>query len=273
MTQLHELLAVEGDLRGEAKLVKEEARIEFTKRTEHFRGTLKRLEMYDEDRKSEELEERTELTSTVKQKLDYISKALSRFWDLKLQKETSNQEAKADLVIDGQTFISNLPVTFLLSMEEELKQFRKVCEEIPTLQAGIEWKIDELVGDDVYQTVYPIVKHKTEKTIQHKVLVQPTKEHPAQVREWSEDKPVGNYITHQWCGMISSAEKSALLGRIDKMIRAFKKARQRANTQEVSKREIAKVIFRFILVQKPHIKREILDGTENEPRIELHTKE
>ena len=46
--------------------------------------------------------------------------------------------------------------------------------------------------------------------------------------------------------MISPAEKSALLGRIDKLIQATKKARQQANAAEVVNREIGRKIMDYI---------------------------
>jgi len=247
MAHLHELLAVEGDLRGEKDKIREETLTTFSKKANLFSGFIKTLEMFDDSRREEEAgsEERVELVTTVPDKLKYMSGAFIRFWDAKLQKEVSNQEAKANITIDGQEIFKDLPVTFLLSMEEELKQLRKLYEAIPTLQPGISWIKDPQKGENFYKTEHPQVRHKTEKTVQHKILVAPTKEHPAQIREWSEDKPVGRYTTEQWCGMVSSAEKSAILGKVDKMLRAVKKARQRANNQVVQERTIAKEMFDY----------------------------
>lgn len=244
--KLHELLAIEGDLKGEKDKIKEEAIVDFKNKSGLFLGQLKKLEMFAEERANEQGEDRQALTETVRKKLDYMSKAFSRYWDVKVQKESANQEARADVEVDGVVLFSDLPVTFLLSMEEELKQLRKVYDGIPTLQPGVEWEIDAAEGEDVYKTKYPVEKSRTEKTIEHKVLVQPTKEHPAQITEWSEQRPVGKVITTTWSGMLSPAEKSKMLGNLDKVLRAFKKARQRANGQETKKREIGKEIFDYI---------------------------
>lgn len=246
--QLHELLAVEGDLKGEKNKIKEEAVVAFSKKSNLFLGAIRTLEMFDEARKEEEPAgtERQEIATTVPAKLDYMSRAFTRFWDAKLQKETANQEARADVVIGKSVFIKDMPVTFLLGMEEELKQLRVTCDGIPTLQPGIEWIRDSQKGIGYWKALHPITKHKTEKIIQSKIIVPPTTEHPAQIREWTEDMPVGRYVTESWSGMISPAEKSNILGKIDIILRAFKKARQRANNQEVKKATIGKQIFDFI---------------------------
>ena len=123
---------------------------------------------------------------------------------------------------------------------------RKIYDVVPTLQPGVEWQLDPQKGEGYWKASHPLVKHKTEKTIQSKIIVPATKEHPAQIREWSEDRPVGKYVQENWSGMVSPAEKSKLLGNIDKILRAIKKARQRANNQEVSKLSIGQQIFDFI---------------------------
>jgi len=244
--KLHELLAVEGGAKGEKDRIKEETLVTFAKRAHLFTGYIKKLHMLAEERKTEEGEERQSLSETVHDKLDYMSDSFTRYWDIKLQKESANQEAKADVEIDGVAFCKDLPVSFLLSMEDELKQMRKVYDSIPTLQPGIAWEEDNLTKQGAYKTSHPTEKNKTEKTVEHKVIVPPTKEHPARVSEWTEDRTIGKYITTSWSGMITPTEKSLMIGRVDKMLRAFKKARQRANCQETKKRHIGKDIFKFI---------------------------
>lgn len=244
--QLHELLAIEGDLKGEKDKVRDEAIVTFGKKPGLFLGQLKKLEMLDASRVAEQGEERHALSETVPKKLSYLSKAFARYWDVKVQKESANQEARTDVEIDGTVMFTDLPVTFLLGMEEEMRQLRKVYDAIPTLQPGVDWKKDDTLGKDVYKAVHPVVKNKTEKTVEHKVLVPATPEHPAQITQWNEDKTVGKYTTHSWSGMVSPAEKSKMLGKLDKVLRAFKRARQRANTQETKKLQVGKLIFDYI---------------------------
>lgn len=247
-SQLHELLAVEGDLKGEKDKIKDETLNTFDKKTNHFLGGIRTLEMFDESRSAEEAAgmEKQNMTTSVPEKLEYMSSAFIRFWDAKLQKETANQEAKADIIIDGKEFAQDVPVTFLLGMEEELKQLRKVYDKIPTLQPGIRWEKDPQKGEHYWVTSDPIIKHKTEKCIQHKILVPATENHPAQVREWTEENPVGKYVTTNWSGMVSPAEKSIMLAKLDKVLRAVKKARQRANNTITKKVNIGRMIFDFI---------------------------
>lgn len=242
---LHELLAVEGDLDGAHKKILEETRVTFTKKQDHFMGQHRKLEMFVEDGINYP-EEHKAIDTTVQEKLDYMKKTEIRYFDAMLQKEATNQTARADLVIDGITIGSSLPATFLLGMETRLKYLRSAYEVIPTLQPGVEWEKDASQGHSIYKIAKPTEKLKTETIIEPVVLYKATKEHPAQIKEVSKVITVGKYILTSWSGMITPAEKSALLEKIDKLIRAFKQARQRANTTEVVKTSIGKELFAYI---------------------------
>lgn len=242
---LHELLAVEGDLDGAHKKILEETKTTFTKKAEHFLGLHRKLKMFVDDNIIHP-ETNKPIDTTVNEKLKHLQKTEIRYFDAMLQKEATNQCATADLIVDGVTIAHELPATFLLGMETRLKHLRGVYEVIPTLQPGIEWEKDTNIGKDVYKTVHPDEKLKTETIIEPVVMYPATKEHPAQVKEMSKVVNVGKYITTTWSGMITPAQKSNLLSRIDKLIRAFKTARQRANTTEVKLKTIGKEIFTFI---------------------------
>lgn len=245
MSVLHELLAVEGDLEGAHKKILEETKNTFSKKAEHFMGQLRKTEMFVEDG-IDYPESYKKIDTTVSAKLSHMEKTEVRYFDALLGKEATNQAAVADLVVDGVTLGTSLPATFLLGMENRLKHLRAVYEAIPTLQPGYNWIPDEQEGKGVYRVDRPDEKLVTKTVIEPVVLYQATKEHPAQVKEVSKTHNVGKYVTTTWSGMISPAEKSVLLGRIDKLIRAFKKARQRANTTEVVNRSIGKELFAYI---------------------------
>lgn len=248
MAQLHEVLAVDRDLEAVAKKMCEEAIVTFTKKTEHFVGTHKRLEMFDDSRKQEEKgqEEIKALTTTVQDKLQYVAEHLIRHIDCLVQKESTNQLAMATVMLNGKPFFPSLPATMLLALENKLTQWRKMYEEIPTLEPTVEWKQDEALGKNVFKAANDVVKHKTEKIMKPIVLYPHSDKHPAQVKESTLDVPVGNYISIQWSGKITPARKSLLLGRIDALLAEVKKARQRANSQEVTDIQIGKRIFDYL---------------------------
>jgi hypothetical protein len=247
MGKLHELLAVEGNLEDTYRKVLEEAKVTFHKKADHFIGSHKKLKMHDVADEHLETEEFKHMDTTVPDKLDYLSEHIIRYFDATLQKEATNQDAKADIIIDGVTIAKDMPATFLLGLEARLKYVRSVIEYSPTLSPGIEWEKDAALGDRVWKRKHPEEKFKYAKTFMHKTLYDATKEHPAQIEKWEENVAVGKYIIETTSGMLSPLEKSQLIGRIDKLIQAVKKARQRANTADVKKVDIGKTLMDYIL--------------------------
>lgn len=232
MGKMHELLAVEGNLVGLFTKVMKEAAVTFSKKPDHFLEHHKQLKMFDDDREFEQAaaEEHKAMVTTVDDKLEYVWGHVTNYIDLLYQKEMTNRNASADLVIDGNVIEENVPATFLLTLEQKMTKFRELCELVPTLAPGTVWELDKDRGRGIYKAQKAEVNRKTEKAIGHKVLYEATAEHPAQVTEWSHDIHVGDFTTYRWSGMLSPAEKSELLTRIDKVIMAAKRARMKANT-------------------------------------------
>lgn len=245
MAKLHELLAVEGDLEGIYKKILDETAATFTKKGDRFFGAVRTMEWFEEGNPPIPAEHQA-LTTTVKAKLDYQKNAVIRYFDALLQKERTNQDARADIIVDGAIIATNLPATFLLGLESRLKRVREVYDKIPTLPPNIKWEKDATKGDDIYSRIHPEEQLKTEKIFKVQVLYDATKEHPAQVEKIPETKNVGVYKREVWTGLLSPADKSVLLGKIDKLIQSVKKARQRANTTKVVGKTIGKELFAYI---------------------------
>jgi hypothetical protein len=245
--KLHELLAVEVDLEGAYQKIIKETIQTLTKRTDHFNGFTRTLEIFQpEDGEPEPPTEHKAIDTTVTAKLDYQKDHIIRYMDAVLQKEATNQTAKANIEIDGKVIAKDVPVTFLLALERFLARLRDVYSAIPTLPPGIDYDPAPDEGPNIYKRRYPKKEYKTEKRIVPQILTKATKEHPAQVDKISQTFNVGMYTRQELCSMITPAEKSVLLARIDEMSRGIKMARQRANRAEVVIREMGKSIFDYI---------------------------
>lgn len=248
MPKLHEILAVESDVEGKYRKILEEAADSFKNKHHLFSASNVSYEPFDEDKRALESEiEYKEMSTTVDKKLAYMFKSVEKYLNVVYQKDTANQEANGDIKIGDVTVASNVPATFLLGLENKLKHVKNTLLNIPTLQPGISWISDTNKGEGVFVTEHPIKKFRTKKVTEHKILVPATKEHPAQVEKWNEDIKVGVRTDTQWSGTYKPARKSELLERIDAMIHAVKKARTRANQQEVKKADIAKSVIDYIL--------------------------
>lgn len=150
--------------------------------------------------------------------------------NLRFQKESSNTVATADVVIGKDTLATNVPVVVLIQLESKLNDVRAFIENIPILNPTYVWTWDENLEvwrSEVVETV------RTRKVNRHKILVEPTKEHPAQIREWQEDIPVGRWKSVLYSTAIPVAQRRKLQSRAEDLISAVKMARERANAVEV----------------------------------------
>jgi len=248
MGKLCEAIAVVGELEGAYKKILDESKKTFKDKQAHFMAFVKRYEPFAEEEKATEaIEEQKSLDTTVNAKLEYMFESVVNYIDCFAQVEATNQVAKADLIVDGKTLVANVPATVLLGLESKLRVMKEVLDEIPTLAPGISWKKDASKGPNIWKREQDEVSFRTRKEPKSKTLYEATKEHPAQIEKWSENVNIGKYITSHWCGMLSPAEKSDLLGRLDKLTRAVKVARQRANIAEVVDIHIADKLVSFLM--------------------------
>lgn len=249
MAQLHQLLAVEGDLEGIFKRAVAETQGIFG-RADAFQAWHERFEV-TADGTPPEADKHKEMVTTVPAVLGELGGHTVRFLDAVLQKEATNQKAMAPVIVDGTEITKPLPATFLLGLETKLKAVRKAIAAAPTLDPGVAWKPDPDTGENVRKRVHAGTRNKTKKTVKHQVLVEAKIADgvglPAQIEKWNEDVPVGTYTKNEWTGMITPAEKTAILDRVDKLSRAVKKARTKANETEVEKVEAGQSIMNFIL--------------------------
>jgi len=251
--ELHELLAVQGDLEANARRVTLEGKETFSDRESHFEGRHRSLRMFREQDQHLEAsgEEHQELTTTTDAKLKYVQGPIGKFWDCVLQKERTNQDARADVTVDGQLIGADIPAGALVAFERELKEYRGLLDTLKTLPPGRKWvKDDTLSAADgtkgVYLDAHSDKKLKTVQTIGYKILVPADEHHPAQVEKWKENEPVGEFTQETVSGKITPAEKSRMLANVSTLISAIKKARMRANKAPIVKVSVSKAFFDFI---------------------------
>jgi len=248
--QLHQLLAVESELRNQAAKIYQETIVTFTKKEGHFDGMVRTYEPKIEGEDVTELPpEIKEVVTTVEEKLEHTEKALTKSIDAQLSKDETNANGttRAEVVIEGdgeEMKLGEFSATSLLSLENTLTKIRALYDAIPTLDPAKKWEEDE-TRTGIYKTSEQVT-YRTEKQPQVITLAPATKEHPAQTQLLSIDKQVGLFRVVYSSGRITPREKSEKLERIDRLIRAIKKARARANQSEVLQTKIARQIFSYI---------------------------
>jgi hypothetical protein len=249
MGKLHELLAVEKDMKDVFTKILDETAKTFNQRSAHFLETRKSYRPFNEEDKDLPDEEHTPMVTTVEDKLSYAQGPIIRFIDVELQKERANQSATADIKVelpDGtvKTILEKAPVTFLVQMESALERIRKVYDEIPTLDPARTWAKDA-TKTSVW-VADPIKRVRTKKVPQVLVKYDATDKHPAQTEIVQMDQAVGEWTHSFSSGALSPKQKSQILDRIERLIAGVKIARAKANSQEVESVRVGKNLFNFI---------------------------
>ena len=252
-TKQHQILAVEPTRQKASDLQLAECTNTFSKKPELFTGQTRVLEMFGKnDSNSVEMSAieakdtiNTPVQYTVPQNLNYMAGIVGSYFDVVFQKECTNQDAAADVVIDGKTIIKNAPAVYLLGMETKLAKLRDLYASIPTLAPGVVWSEADEIGRNIHKS--PQIKDvKTETLTEHVRLPQSSDKHPDQFVEKKTNKNVGQYTNQKFSGMMSVADKAELIARLDRLLMAVKDARMRANDVEAVTETCSMNIFSYI---------------------------
>lgn len=245
MGKMHELLAVEGDLKSAALSALGALKGLFTKGSGLLVGQVRKYRP-DADDGERQADEVTELATSVQKECSQFAVMFSAWIDASIQKEVTNVSTSANVVVGDKVLIEGLPAPALLNLESKLASIRSAYDNIPTLDPTERWTWD--MGRGCY--VSPERKtYRTQKVMKSFVAAEATKEHPAQVKVFSEDQQVGEWTTVISAGAITVAEKRGMIERIDKLLAAVKQGRQRANNIDASTVKVASVLFEYIHVE------------------------
>lgn len=181
--------------------------------------------------------------------LRQLADVLRRPWDLTASRDQTNTLAKADVSVadvagGAHPILRGVPAPHLLWMEKQLTDVRTFVAKMPVLSSDDQWSYDEALGH--YRTE-PIQTSRTQRTRRYEVIVQPTKEHPAQVDRYEVDDVVGTWSLVKHSGALPWDRQRELLDRIDRLRDAVKAARERANLVEVVDVSYADAIFAYLL--------------------------
>lgn len=250
---LHEILAVEQEVKSHAESARAQVIDTFRTKQSHFTGIRRTFRPFSVDEGSgeeggERLEAETMLAKTVHEELTTMLREVGKAIDLGLQLDEANTRAKADIIIKGEVLVADVPATFLLQLERRLKELRAVFKEAPTYDPVRVWNVDPTADKKHVLRAEPVVTIRKRKARKYNVMYEATAEHPAQVDVFEIDEPVGEIRSHEWTGMLSTGKKAALLEQLEELLNAVKQARSRANAVTVdSTRTIAKTLTDFLL--------------------------
>jgi len=248
MPKLHELLAVEGQLKGQAQATRTDLRATFEKKRHLFEKKILAFQPLEENMPVV-IEQHSELESTVPKELDWIADVWRKALDVSYQVAEANTKARADVVLDdGTVLLTNVPATALLELEKRSAEIQELVTAAPTLDSAKSYVPDPDAGAGVYKA-REVRTQRTKKAQRVLVLLQPTPEHPGQAQVISEDVPVGTVTAQEWSSALTIVQKADMLERAESLRRAIKAARMRANEVSLESDKLPTVgdkLFNFV---------------------------
>lgn len=232
--KLHELLAVETSLENQANKVRGDLTTTFEKKRHLFEEKKVTFTPHGEGAQPV-TETQLDLQTNVVKELGWVSGHISKALDASYWVAETNTSARADVVLDdGTVLLKSIPATALLELEKRINEIATLINSVPTLDPAKGFTPDAARGENVFQarTINKIRTRKEKKVI---VLYPATDKHPAQTQLGDEDVAIGTIQEQEWSGLITPAQKSKYLERVDSLARAVKQARSRANDAEVDR--------------------------------------
>lgn len=168
---------------------------------------------------------------------------LTHLFDVTATKDWANCEAKADVIVDGQTLLTQVPITYLLFLEKQLTDLHTFVKKLPVLDASETWVFDSSAdcwATEAMQTI------RTKKIPRNHVKAEATEHHPAQVEVYYEDVTIGYWRTVKFSGALPAKRINELLNRVEKLQAAVKFAREEANNLEVKDQKVGEKLLSYL---------------------------
>lgn len=242
-TKLHQLLAVEKGAKSTTESAVTRAYHDVQK-VALFNGLTRVYSPKDDDDRDRLPSERKIVQLTADQVLARAAIAWARQADVVATKDATNQHASANVIVDGEILLSQVPVTTLLYLEKTLANVHTLISKIPILDAEVVWEQDGTSG--LYRSA-PEETVRTKKVPKAFTKAPATERHPAQVEMFTEDVIVGTWARTLFSGALPATRRAQLLERVEALSEAVKIAREYANQTDVLDREIGTALFDFLL--------------------------
>jgi hypothetical protein len=171
------------------------------------------------------------------------TETLTKLFDVVATKDWANCQARADIIVDGQKLLGDVPTTHLLFLEKQLTDLHTFIKKLPVLDAAETWTFDPSADCWATEAVLTV---KTKKIPRNHVKAEATEHHPAQVEVYYEDVTVGHWRTVKFSGALPARRVNELLARVEKLQEAVKFAREEANSLEVENARTGEAILGYL---------------------------
>jgi hypothetical protein len=241
MTRLNQIIALAKDAKGQGETSLTKGYHELQK-TQLLSGLSRVYAPVDEE--GDKLPpESTRVQIRTDEVIKTVTTRLTRMFDVVATQENANTNARASVIVDGDTLLPDVPVVVLIFLEKQLDNLMTFIRKLPTLDPSEEWVFSESVN--AYATI-PAQTTRTKKVPRNHVRAPATDKHPAQVDMWYEDVLAGTWTIVKFSGALPASRVAELVGRVERLQQAVTMAREEANSIEVTDVHIGRQFFEYL---------------------------
>jgi hypothetical protein len=167
--------------------------------------------------------------------------------DWALTQDIANCTAKADVVVNGEVLLAQVPISHLLHLQKHFAEYKAVIlTKIPILDPTVDWEWDEV------QQLWRARPEKTGAFVKRDelVVVPGTDKSDKHAPAWStlsREMHIGEWESTNWSSALPEQEKRALLARADTLLSALKEAIAVANHTPAQKHAGGSKLYGFLL--------------------------
>lgn len=233
MAKLAQILAVESGIKTRVYAKISESHKALQQST-LFNGHARRYKPLSDDpthAQGEQLpDENKKVSHKTKDILKLTAEQMTEHFDVAAMRDWTNMVAKADIVVDGDVILKDVPVTYLLMLEKQLSDLHTFVQKLPVLDPAEVWTFDR--NQDLFAS-QPASTARSKKVTRPMVLYDATPTHPAQVKEVVEDVFAGLWTTTKFSSALPAGTINDMLTRVERLQKATKFAREQANASDV----------------------------------------
>ena len=247
-TYLHQILAVDRGIEADTKTTLEEVRrvMAVGGKQDPLTGLSRTHQSRDPERWPDLPPETRRVQVTMESLLGQAQKSLVRLFDVKYTREAGNARAQADVIVDGETVLEDVPAGYLLFLEAQLTSLiTTVIDRIPVRDPAEDWH-GQATDPNLPRGVWASAPRLTPSTTRETTAVtgyEATEHQPAQIRWVETDINTGTKTLIQYSGQMSVQDVQEMRERAVKMLIAVRYAREQANMAEVENRKAGAVIL------------------------------
>ena len=231
MASLHELLGRRAGVRARVKTVIDDA-YKRLQRPALFTGGTKRYTPLTEEDGTTYPDQDVVLQLSANFVLRDAASALAELFNITMTVDEANAMATSDIIVNGEVIYPNVPAVTLIAVEKRLTDLHTMIAAAPGLDPAERWFFDPATSS--YRSATPVETLKMKKVTRYTTVFAGDQHHAPDIRERTEDVPVGKWTSVNLSGGLSAEERAKLLRRVDLLRQAAREARERANSMRLT---------------------------------------